>query len=298
MRIVSRSPNRYSTTFPTEVVTCEIGSGTTQRLFCKYFSARPGESYGKSASPFYEIDVYRKILATAPLPLPRFLGAWIDRDLGAGLLVLEYLEGSRRLAQARDAGTAMKDAARWIGEFHRSAASLAVRPETGFLLRRDGQFHRDCCKRLVENSGGWREEHPWLGPLSDRFEQVLSLVEDATPTVIHGEYYTDNILVQDGRIFPVDWETASIGMGEMDLVALVDRWPSMSDRCINAYAEARGIIGDRRDLLRRFTVGQMLINVYWLSYCGSQAVTEKQRLAAINRRFEQLRNSAQQLGVL
>ncbi len=229
--------------------------------------------------------------------LPRLLGTWTSPETGDGLLVLEYLEGCRRLAEARHAHTAMEDAARWIGEFHAYGATLAVDAGLGFLLRRDADFYRDCQKRLVETSGA-AHGLEWLYRLSDRFEVILSLVEDASPTVIHGEYYTDNILVQDGRVFPVDWETAAIGMGEMDLVALLDGWPSVVDRCITAYAEARGNGEDHRDILRRFTVGQLLMNVYWLSYCDCQVAAENEELAALNHRFEQLRNSARQLGVL
>ena len=50
------------------------------------------------------------------------------------------------------------------------------------------------------------------------------LSDDTTQTFIHGEYYTKNILVQKGIIYPIDWESAAIGPGEIDLASLIEGW--------------------------------------------------------------------------
>ena len=43
--------------------------------------------------------------------------------------------------------------------------------------------------------------------------------------MIHGEYYPHNILFQSGVVRPVDWETAALAPGEIDLATLCEGWP-------------------------------------------------------------------------
>jgi thiamine kinase-like enzyme len=44
-------------------------------------------------------------------------------------------------------------------------------------------------------------------------------------TVVHGDYFTDNILCRRSAVYPVDWEWAALGVAEVDLACLVERWP-------------------------------------------------------------------------
>jgi aminoglycoside phosphotransferase (APT) family kinase protein len=56
-------------------------------------------------------------------------------------------------------------------------------------------------------------------------------------TLIHGEFYADNVLVQettdDLRVCPVDWELTALGPGLIDLAALIaGKWSEPEKRAI------------------------------------------------------------------
>jgi Ser/Thr protein kinase RdoA (MazF antagonist) len=66
------------------------------------------------------------------------------------------------------------------------------------------------------------------------------------PTVVHGECYASNVLVDDGgRVAVVDWETTAIGSGWGDLAALVVGW-DRSDREV-FLEDYLGAVGHRDD---------------------------------------------------
>ena len=67
--------------------------------------------------------------------------------------------------------------------------------------------------------------HPAVCQRADEFiAQLLA----APRTMIHGEFYPGNILYEKGRICPVDWESAAIAAGELDLAALTEGWQPAS----------------------------------------------------------------------
>jgi thiamine kinase-like enzyme len=81
----------------------------------------------------------------------------------------------------------------------------------------------------------------WLTRLCTAFEEKCELLADAPATTIHGEFGPQNVLWQEGIIYPIDWESAAIGPGEIDLATLLFNWPADTvDRCIAAYWRARG----------------------------------------------------------
>jgi aminoglycoside phosphotransferase (APT) family kinase protein len=70
-------------------------------------------------------------------------------------------------------------------------------------------------------------------------------------TLIHGEFYPSNVLVKrDGdriRVCPVDWETAAIGPGLLDLAALTSgRWTE-KQRLAMAMAYFKAVGADQND---------------------------------------------------
>ena len=70
--------------------------------------------------------------------------------------------------------------------------------------------------------------------------EVTGLLLDQQETVIHGEFYPHNVLYHDGAVCPIDWESAAIGAGPIDLAALTERWPTdVVSECDEAYSKAR-----------------------------------------------------------
>ena len=91
---------------------------------------------------------------------------------------------------------------------------------------------------IADLAGGMPD---WLTRLCAAFEERCDFLADAPATTIHGEFGPQNVLWQEGVIYPIDWESAAIGPAEIDLAALLFNWPAdIVDRCLVAYWRARG----------------------------------------------------------
>lgn len=155
-----------------------------------------------------------------------------------------------------------------------------------------------------EGPGGARRPAPWLpgfdrGPLDALESVVVAAVEpflerfgdhlpSPTPdwlrtfapqlsgwaaqraagplTLVHADYRLDNLVLRDGTVIIVDWQTALMGPGAMDLASLlatsltVDDRRAWEDGLMTAYATGMG--GRHRDEVRR-DVGEHLL--WWMA---------------------------------
>lgn len=300
LRVVERHSNPYNTTFPTEVVTCELGDGMRFRVFCKHFHSAAGHRDREAIHPFYEIRIYRELLRDIPLTLPGFLGAWTDEATGEGLLVLEYLDDTTRVTKTLNHDQTVERAAIWSASFHRYAAEHLRLWESNFIPQFDLESYGERCRSLIhkfsrDEGGGWGG---WIDTLCQKLDDVIATVRQAPVTVIHGEFYPKNIMLHHDRIYPVDWETARLGMGEMDLAMLLEGdWErSFVERCIKSYARSRGDSG-LSVVTKRFTAGQLLMDIYWLSLFPEDSADDH-GLPRDPWRRQHMRESAQQLGIL
>jgi thiamine kinase-like enzyme len=81
---------------------------------------------------------------------------------------------------------------------------------------------------------------PWLNTVAAGFHELINQLLESPPTVIHGEFYPHNVLVRSDGIYPVDWETAALGPGEIDLASLTEGWPPEVVReCEQQYCKER-----------------------------------------------------------
>jgi thiamine kinase-like enzyme len=116
------------------------------------------------------------------------------------------------------------------------------------------------------------------GRIDRMFEQARSAVDDvdALPkTLIHGEFYASNVLVDSSddasRIRPIDWETAGIGCGLLDLAALAaGRWSEENrQRLADAYFNAlgpRSWLIEVRDPKRALRQCRLLLAMKWIGW--------------------------------
>jgi thiamine kinase-like enzyme len=106
---------------------------------------------------------------------------------------------------------------------------------------------------------------PWLAPLRTRFGEAVAVLLAESPTVIHGEYYPDNILYRGGRIYPVDWESAALAAGVIDLASLTEGWPDELVReCSHQYQAARWPSGTPDGFNRRLWAARLYLQFRWL----------------------------------
>jgi hypothetical protein len=176
---------------------------------------KPGFLY----QPLREIGTYQEILARARLGTAQFYGAVVRPAEGLYWLFLEKISGVR-LSQAEDT-SAWLQAARWLARLHSqfSRESETLGRSTP-LLRYDAAYYRLWADRVVRFQSVGREG----AALIDTYGRAIDRLTRLPSTLIHGEFYTSNILVEEGRegrqIRPVDWEMAAIGPGLIDLAAL------------------------------------------------------------------------------
>jgi hypothetical protein len=287
--VVDRSSNVYSSTAPSEIVTCRVGDGRELKLLCKYSLGPHGNSFGHRGGGPYEAMIYRHILEPLEASAPILHGVRVDPTTQSTWLVLEYVDGFSR-GMSRES---MFLAAVWAAAFHRAAEALRPYP-TGLSVY-DRSYYHGWGARTEEFAAAAGKRRPWLATVCDRFaEQGPDLLE-ARPTVIHGEYYPHNVLSRHHReIHPVDWESAAFAAGEIDLASLTEGWPpAYASRCESLYQRVRWPGGAPHDFRRALAAARVYLALRWL---GESAAQTRSRLSRPY--FEQLHRQGQELGWL
>jgi hypothetical protein len=265
--VLQREPSPYTSTFPSEVVTCRRADGATLRLFCKHAAGHNHNTHGHRGGVAYEAQVYGSVLSSLGAPVPRCYGAYPDGSGTGDLLVLEYLEESLWVHKSRDP-TAMARAARWLGTFHASGQRYLGPSRNGagaFLNVYDRAYYHGWARRSAQFAGVWHDRFPWLPDLWDRAEEPLAVLLEAPPTIIHGEFYPENILDHQGAVYPVDWESAAVAAGEVDLATLTEGWPpEVARACEVEYRRTRWPAGPPADFERRLTAARFYLFLRWM----------------------------------
>jgi hypothetical protein len=260
--VIRREPCIYSSTFPSEIVTCKLGDRETLRLLCKYAGEQFYTGHGHRGGVPYEAKVYGQVLQPLRSSAPAFHGIHVDPKTGGSWLVLEYLDDSERVSKPRGG---MSQAARWIGQFHAANEARLAAGSLRWLNKYDAAYYRGWARRTAQFAGRMHRRYPWLAPLCEAFEQAIPILLDAPQTVIHGEYYPHNILSQSRRIRPVDWESAARGAGEIDIASLAEGWPASTlKRCATEYRQARWRQGAPAGFERTLTAARLYMSLRWL----------------------------------
>ncbi len=185
-------------------------------------------------------------------------------------------------------------AARWIGRFHGAYEERLSHVLMPFLNRYDAEYYLGWAHRTSLFAGHWHRRFPWLSTLCERFEEFVAPLLTPPPTVIHGEYYPKNVLFRGGTVYPVDWESAAVATGEIDLATLTEGWPAEIVReCELEYQRARWPEGSPADFERRLAAARLYLPFRWL---GDRPDWTTHETALW--RFEQLRSAGERLGLI
>jgi aminoglycoside phosphotransferase (APT) family kinase protein len=244
MESVERRPSPFRSSFTLEEWDVSLAGGELLKLLFKDVSAgallqetRPTKPAFLS-NPERELCVYRTILAGADLGTPVCYAAVADRGQGRYWLWLERVEGQdlRWLGESEH----WQAAARWLARLH----ALSVWPEcAAHLLRYDGGYFRLWLGRAL----AFHADQPILQKIAAGYERIVERLGAMPPAFIHGEYYAANVVIVPAegegqtRVCAVDWETAAIGPGLLDLAALTAGNWSEAERAAMSrayYAEA------------------------------------------------------------
>ena len=268
--VLGRQPNTHTSTFPSEIVSCRLGSGRELRLLCKYGAdhrtSLSGITGHKGGVP-YEAAVYHNVLLTPRTTTPEFYGAYTDGETGDTWLILEYLGDGVRLGKMRESSAAMTLAARWIGRFHNATEERLSGSSMRFLTRYDAEYYLGWARRASSLADRLRQRFPWLKKLCGRYEDVVAHLLASPPTVIHGEYYPSNVLFRGGTVYPIDWESAAVAAGEIDLASLTENWGAEIERqCELEYQRVRWPEGSPADFERRLCSARLYLQFRWLCH--------------------------------
>jgi aminoglycoside phosphotransferase (APT) family kinase protein len=286
--ILSREEFRGST-FPVEVVTCRLPDGRSVRMFCKYEGERSHEGHGHRGGVAYEADVYATVLASSAGSAPTFFGRHRDRQSGDTWLFIEKLDGASIANTHRPASlVALREAAGWIGRFHADFEARA----TSFsnIKRYDASYYRGFVDRVIEFSKGRRRRYPWLRSVCSRADEIISQLVSVQPTIIHGEFYPGNVIYDNGRICPVDWESTAVAPGELDLASLTEGWsPPLVQECEREYTAARWRGGTPQEFERTLAAARLCWAFRWLGDSRERFHNHRRSEARLARMLEEAR---------
>jgi hypothetical protein len=292
--ITDRQPNALMSTFASEVVTCRLDDGSELRLLCKYESGHRHSSEGHRGRVPYEAEVYRRVLRPLGFSTPRFYGAHKDEATGDTWLFVEYLENCVRSNKTSDHVSAIGAAASWVGNFHAAGETYLTSDSSSLLTEYDRDYYLKWVSRAAVFAGPVRCRYPWLDNLCGFYVECVDYLLSLPRTIIHGEFYPENILIRDGVIYPVDWESAAAAVGEIDLASLTEGWPAEITRpCVLKYQRSRWPEGSPDDFERRLALARLYLQFRWLGERPDWTLSED-----CSWRFDELRSAGERLGLL
>ena len=239
--VISRSPWPFEGTFDAEVVTCRTATGDIQRVYCKHgpdIGGTQHAAYGHRGGLGREAAVYSYVLDPLGVSAPRCIAFRHDELTDADWLVLEFLEGATPLLESRRTRS-LDRAAEWLGTFHGATEGLWPDLLLSGVPFRDAAWYQGWMDRTASWAGVLHLRYPWLATAcrnSELFQPLLT----APHSVVHGEFSPANVLLRDGDVYPVDWESAAMAPGELDLAFFTLGWPRRLRRRVEAaYARRR-----------------------------------------------------------
>jgi hypothetical protein len=256
--IVQRGGSGSSSASGGEIVSCRMPDDNVVKLSCKFGplaeAPQPTDRFGVA----YEAQVYDQLLCSWRDDVPRLHGAFLDESTQTICLAVEYLDDATPLYQVPEPKSGLGAAARWIARFHRWSETATVPP---FLHRYNTDFYRVWIQRAGQVSDRWRQRHPWLPDLCRQCQRRLpALLPPAT--MIHGRYEANNVLVHNGRNVVVDWESAALAAGEIDLATLTWGWDhELVQFCEQQYCLARWPDGPPADFALRLTAARVYFHL-------------------------------------
>ena len=276
----------YATSALLELVTTTEDDGTERHLVLKHLGRHTLTEKARRAKPSFaidpqrEIEVYRRILA--PLHVgPGLVGFSISPQRGPHWLLIEHVPGFR-LSEAGEVGVWMA-VARWLGALHQRLATFDSQQsrEQARLIEYDRRWYTAWLNRALrffaaEDPSQSRRSRDALKWLAARYERVIERLTSIPSTVIHGEFYPENIVVagtaDSPLVCPVDWEMTAIGPGIIDLAALTSgQWSEEHRRAVMAaYAAGSALrAGTTLDeLAESVEYANIHLAVQWLGWFG------------------------------
>jgi hypothetical protein len=249
--------NPYESRHRSGVATCWFEGDERIQLFWKLGPTRSWEGIGRIGGTGYELGAYEAIERIGGAPAPRLIGG--ARIASKTLLVTDYVAEALRVHK-NPGPRALERAAMRIGEFHRRARTVTPSQSlVRYSPRTFARFANAACRT--------EPQARWLTDVARTFPDRAAALQATGLTVVHGEFYPDNVLTSAAETTAVDWEWAGVAMGEIDLAALTEGpWdPRVIARCTRAYADARRLRPGDRLFGQRLAAARLYFHLRWLA---------------------------------
>ena len=291
LRIIGRIALNEGT-FLGEVVRCRLGRGPAIRVFCKHGRVCENAAHGHRGGPGYEAGVYQFLSRHTRCTLPRFRGSHHEADWW--WLATEFLEGGQTVHLTDEPEAALAQAGTWAGQFHAEQEISHHRAAPQGFNRYNRAYYSGWARRARLFARPVSHRFPWLNGLWERIEGMIDELLESPQTLIHGEFYPKNILLYRRDIYPVDWESAAIAPGEIDLAMLTEGWTRRAtQRCESQYAAVRWPDGAPASFARRLALCRLYVHLRWL---GDRPEWTQRNSSLWH--FKQLHKAGTQLGAL
>jgi aminoglycoside phosphotransferase (APT) family kinase protein len=282
-QFIGREENPYGHS-RSEIITWRLPDGRQVKAFCKQ-----DDDSDPHADVAYEARVYREVLEPLGLSTPAYYGSGVDEGTGKHWILLEYVDGVDDRERGLRDEDAMTLAAGWLGSFHAACERRFPVPPL-FLKRYDAAYYAGLANAALAQAEPAHQG--WLRLLRDRLESLLEPLLAVRATIVHTDFYDDNVVITDMTVHPLDWEMAAVDLGEADLAFLVSGWgAAVEEACAAAYCAARWPAGAPDDFAFVLKVANLCLGLYKLAANPEDAVARRRRLAA-------LRELAGDLGLL
>jgi len=284
---LDRKSSAYRSSFPLEELTVWFEDSEPLRLVFKNLNPRTLSAEARAAKPEFlddplrEIELYRSLLDSRQLGTAFCYGSVADLPSERCWLFLEKVEG-RELYQVGEFEI-WQQTARWLARLHsryRTVDGLQVAAKAR-LIRYDGAYY----ERWMERASSYQTHTAEGAKTTDQlrwkqltawYPQVVHELTALPATLIHGEFYASNVIVQGAlsslRVCPVDWERAALGPGLIDLAALVaGKWTELQkeDLAMQYLAELQTCSIDApqpEEFLRELHLCRLHLAMQWLGW--------------------------------
>jgi hypothetical protein len=253
-----RRVSDYCSSYLIEELDVTLSNDQTLQLVFKDLSPRALISTARDVKPDFlyeplrEIECYRALLAPHELGTAKCYGAVVEEKRARFWLFLERVPPAL-LWQMGDFSVWIH-AAQWLAGAHTYLAQdieLRRPPQTMHLIQYDEKHYWRWMRRAQRfvrhgDTSQGKKSAAAIDWIAERYGRAVERLTKLPRTLIHGEFYPSNVMVDQGsappRICPVDWEMAAIGPGLMDLAALTSGgWsPAQKKAMATAYLRALG----------------------------------------------------------
>lgn len=284
---MDRESSAYRSSFPLEELTVWFEAGEPLKLIFKNLNPGALSPEARAAKPEFlddplrEIELYRSLLDSQQLGTAFCYGSVADAPAERFWLLLERVEG-RELYQVGEFEI-WRQTARWLARLHSQYHVPDSLPLAAMarLIHYDAAYYERWMERAsscqVHTAEGEQttEQICWQ-QLAAWHPQVVRELTARPATLIHGEFYASNVIVQETqsslRVCPVDWERAGLGPGLIDLAALVaGKWTEVQkqDLALHYLAELQTCSMDApqpEEFLRELHLCRLHLAVQWLGW--------------------------------